>query len=74
MESGAIDAIVCDHWTKGGAGATVLADAVIAATNKHYNFKVLYDLNINIEEKINIIAKEIYGAGQVILADKVNFQ
>ncbi|PBC31316.1 C-1-tetrahydrofolate synthase, cytoplasmic isoform X2 [Apis cerana] len=71
MESGAIDAIVCDHWTKGGAGATALADAVIAATNKHYNFKVLYDLNINIEEKINIIAKEIYGAGQVILADKV---
>ncbi|XP_043785149.1 C-1-tetrahydrofolate synthase, cytoplasmic [Apis laboriosa] len=71
IESGAIDAIICNHWTEGGAGATALADAVIAATNKHYNFKVLYDLNINIEEKINIIAKEIYGAGQVILADKV---
>ncbi|XP_031367074.1 C-1-tetrahydrofolate synthase, cytoplasmic isoform X2 [Apis dorsata] len=71
IESGATDAIICNHWTEGGAGATALADAVIAATNKHYNFKVLYDLNINIEEKINIIAKEIYGAGQVILADKV---
>ncbi|XP_003697425.1 C-1-tetrahydrofolate synthase, cytoplasmic [Apis florea] len=71
IESGAIDAIICNHWSEGGAGATALADAVIAATNKHYNFKVLYDLNINIEEKINIIAKEIYGAGQIILADKV---
>lgn len=71
IKSGAIDAIVCNHWAEGGAGATALADAVIAATNKNYNFKVLYDLNINIEEKINIIAKEIYGAGQVILADKV---
>lgn len=71
IKSGAIDAIVCNHWAEGGAAATALADAVIAATNKNYNFKVLYDLNINIEEKINIIAKEIYGAGQVILADKV---
>ncbi|XP_043582317.1 C-1-tetrahydrofolate synthase, cytoplasmic isoform X1 [Bombus pyrosoma] len=71
IESGATDAAICNHWAEGGAGATELADAVIAATNKVSNFKVLYDLNIGIEEKINIIAKEMYGAGEVVLADKV---
>ncbi|XP_003700207.3 pug C-1-tetrahydrofolate synthase, cytoplasmic isoform X1 [Megachile rotundata] len=71
IQSGAADAIICNHWAEGGAGATQLADAVIAAVNKPSNFKLLYDLDTGIEEKINIIAKEIYGAGQVILADKV---
>ncbi|CAK9807659.1 C-1-tetrahydrofolate synthase, cytoplasmic [Anthophora plagiata] len=71
IESGASDAVLCNHWAEGGAGAAELADAVINATNKLSNFKVLYDLNIGIEEKINIIAKEMYGAGQVVLADKV---
>lgn len=71
IDSGATDAVICHHWAEGGAGATNLADAVIAATNKPSNFKVLYDLRVSIEEKINIIAKEMYGAGQVVLADKV---
>lgn len=74
IESGATNAAICNHWAEGGAGATELADAVIAATNKVSNFKVLYDLNIGIEEKINIIAKEMYGAGEVVLADKVSSQ
>lgn len=73
IESGATDAVVCNHWAEGGAGATELADAVIAITNKLSNFRVLYDLNTSIEEKVNTIAKEMYGAGQVVFADKVNF-
>lgn len=72
MENGATDAVICTHWAEGGAGATALADAVIAATEKNSNFKLLYDLDDSIEEKINKIAKEIYGAGQVVLAEKVN--
>ncbi|XP_018368197.1 PREDICTED: C-1-tetrahydrofolate synthase, cytoplasmic [Trachymyrmex cornetzi] len=71
LESGATDAVICTHWAEGGAGATALADAVIAATEKNSNFKLLYDLEDSIEEKINKIAKEIYGAGQVVLAEKV---
>ncbi|XP_076235203.1 pug C-1-tetrahydrofolate synthase, cytoplasmic [Calliopsis andreniformis] len=71
IESGATNAVICTHWAEGGAGATELADAVIATTEKPSNFKVLYDINASIEEKINIIAKEMYGAGQVVLADKV---
>lgn len=70
-ESGAFDAVICTHWADGGAGAVQLADAVIAATEKPSNFKLLYDLNLSIEEKINIVAKEMYGAGNVVLAEKV---
>lgn len=71
MESGATNAVICTHWAEGGAGAIALADAVIAATEKNSNFKPLYDLEDGIEEKINKIAKEIYGAGKVVLAEKV---
>ncbi|KAH0949272.1 hypothetical protein HN011_001197 [Eciton burchellii] len=71
LENGAVDAVICDHWAKGGSGAVALADAVIAATEKPSNFRMLYDLEDSIEEKINKIAKEMYGAGQVVLAEKV---
>ncbi|XP_076666632.1 pug C-1-tetrahydrofolate synthase, cytoplasmic [Andrena cerasifolii] len=71
ISSGASNAVICNHWAEGGAGATELADAVIAATKTPSNFKVLYDVNASIEEKINTIAKEMYGAGKVVLADKV---
>lgn len=70
-ESGAFDAVVCTHWADGGAGALQLADAVIAATEQPSNFKLLYDVNSSIEEKINTVAKEMYGAGTVVLAEKV---
>lgn len=72
LESGAEDTVICTHWADGGPGAIALADAVIAATKKPSNFKPLYSLDLSIEEKINIIAKEMYGAGEVILADKVS--
>ncbi|XP_032670767.1 C-1-tetrahydrofolate synthase, cytoplasmic isoform X2 [Odontomachus brunneus] len=71
LRSGASEAVVCSHWANGGAGATALADAVIAATNTPSNFKVLYNVEDSIEEKINKVAKEIYGAGRVVLAEKV---
>ncbi|XP_058796751.1 C-1-tetrahydrofolate synthase, cytoplasmic [Phymastichus coffea] len=74
LENGATDAIVCTHWADGGKGALELADAVIAATSKPNNFKFLYDLNLSIEDKINTVAKEMYGAGEVVLADQVKLK
>ncbi|XP_043482868.1 C-1-tetrahydrofolate synthase, cytoplasmic [Leptopilina heterotoma] len=71
LESGAADAVICTHWAKGGLGAAQLADAVIAATNKPSNFQFLYNINASIVEKINTIAKEMYGAGEVVLTEKV---
>lgn len=64
--------MICTHWAEGGTGALKLADALIAATEKPNNFHLLYDLESGIEDKINKIAKEMYGAGQVVLAEKVN--
>ena len=72
MRSGAADAVICTHWADGGPGAAALADSVIKVTNKRSNFKFLYDINSGIVEKINTIAKEMYGAGEVVLADKVS--
>lgn len=69
--NGAFDVVVCSHWGEGGAGACDVADALVKACNQKSNFKFLYSLEIGLEEKINIIAKEMYGAGSVELAEKV---
>ena len=47
-ESGAFDAVISNHWAKGGAGATELASAVERATQAQSNFKFLYDLNVSL--------------------------
>lgn len=65
LEAGAEDAVVARHWMDGGDGAKALGDAVIAACEKPSNFKFLYDLDLSIKEKIEIICKEIYGADGV---------
>jgi len=57
--------VISEHWEKGGEGALELAKAVIAESEKPDNFKFLYDLNSTIKEKIELIAKEIYGAAGV---------
>jgi formyltetrahydrofolate synthetase len=64
-EGGAEDAVVCRHWALGGEGAVELANAVIKAGNKPANFHFLYPAEKSIKEKIEIIAREIYGADGV---------
>lgn len=46
LEAGAFDAVVCDHWARGGAGATLLAEAVVAASKQPSHFQFLYDLDV----------------------------
>ena len=65
IASGALGAAIADHWANGGAGATELAEMVVDAANQDNNFKFLYDLDLPIKEKIEIIAKEIYRADGV---------
>ena len=65
LDAGAEDAVVARHWMEGGDGAKALGEAVIAAAEKPSNFKFLYDLDLSIKEKIEIICKEIYGADGV---------
>jgi len=53
-------------WAKGGEGGIALAEKVLETLeNKESNFKVLYENELPLAEKITTIAKEIYGAGSV---------
>ncbi|XP_065051570.1 C-1-tetrahydrofolate synthase, cytoplasmic-like [Rhopilema esculentum] len=69
-EAGAFDAVSCTHWADGGAGAVNLAKAVEAASKEKSNFSFLYDVKLPIEEKIEIIAKKIYGADGIDLGEE----
>lgn len=53
------------HWEKGGEGALEFADAVLDACNEPNEFKHLYDLDMPLRKRIDLIAKEVYGADGV---------
>lgn len=53
------------HWQYGGEGALELADAVIDACNEPNDFKFLYELSTPLRTRIELIAKEVYGADGV---------
>ena len=58
-----VNAVVSEGWAKGGNGTQELAKAVIdVVENKATQYKPLYDWKLPVKEKIEIIAKEIYGA------------
>ncbi|KAG5667299.1 hypothetical protein PVAND_015285 [Polypedilum vanderplanki] len=72
IENGAFACVTSNHWAEGGKGAVDLADALIEACKQpNSDFKFLYELDLSIEEKINRIAKEMYGAGNVEFSQKV---
>ncbi len=56
---------VSEHWAKGGDGALELADAVVDACNDEVNFKYLYELDTPLRKRVELIAKEVYGADGV---------
>jgi formate--tetrahydrofolate ligase len=63
-------AILTQVWAKGGDGGKELAKEVVnVISKKQSNFKPLYEDKLSIEEKINKIAKEIYGADGVKFTD-----
>lgn len=54
---------LCDVWAKGGEGGIDLANQVLEQIEKGKDeYKPLYSLELSIKEKIELIAKEIYGA------------
>lgn len=57
---------LCEVWAKGGEGGMDLAEKVLRAIDKSSNeYKPFYDINLSIQEKIEKICKEIYGADGV---------
>ena len=66
-----VQAILSEGWAKGGEGTTRLAAAVVdVVENKATQFKPLYDWKSPVKDKIETIAKEIYGADKVEYSKK----
>ncbi|WP_374831974.1 formate--tetrahydrofolate ligase [Paenochrobactrum pullorum] len=61
-----VKAILCRHFSEGGAGAEVLAHEVAQlADNNHDTLNLLYEDHLPLWEKIQVVAREIYGAADV---------
>ncbi len=69
-ESIGVHFALSEVWAKGGEGGIELANKVLDALKEPSDFKFLYDEKLSIEEKLNIIAKEIYGADSVKILPK----
>jgi formate--tetrahydrofolate ligase len=54
-----------EHWAKGGEGALELADAVLDACRDEVKFQYLYPLEMKLRDRVDVIAKEVYGADGV---------
>jgi formate--tetrahydrofolate ligase len=67
--------VVASHWSDGGAGAEALAHAVVATIDGvPGNFRLVYDDADTLWEKVNKVAKTIYGASAVTADTKVRAQ
>jgi len=65
----------CTHWSQGGAGASALAEAVVdLAENDTSDFRYLYDNDLTLWQKAQCIAREIYGASDIVADMKVRRQ
>ncbi|KAJ2159586.1 tetrahydrofolate synthase [Coemansia sp. RSA 552] len=70
-EAGAYDAVPTHLFARGGAGATELAEAVVRCCDANEaKFRVLYDQDLPIKQKIEAIAKEFYRAGSVSFSEE----
>jgi formate--tetrahydrofolate ligase len=67
-QNGAL-AAVSEHWLKGGDGAIELAEAVVQACSEKSRFKFLYELDTPLRKRIELVAKEVYGADSVTYSD-----
>ncbi|RMZ85489.1 hypothetical protein DV737_g724, partial [Chaetothyriales sp. CBS 132003] len=65
VAAGAETAVPAAHWAQGGKGAVQLAEAVVAASAKPKDFKLLYDLDGSVHDRITQIATKMYGADKV---------
>jgi methylenetetrahydrofolate dehydrogenase (NADP+)/methenyltetrahydrofolate cyclohydrolase/formyltetrahydrofolate synthetase/formate--tetrahydrofolate ligase len=66
LAAGASDAVVTKSWALGGEGAAALAAAVDRAACSPHAPKFLYALEMPLKEKIETIAREVYGASAVV--------
>ena len=67
-----VDVAISEVWAKGADGGIELAEKLLDVLDTQTaDFEPLYDLDLSIEEKIKVIAREIYGANDVTFTKKV---
>ena len=70
-----VKAINCTHWADGGKGTTELAEHVVELCDSGAaQFRTLYDDELSLWDKAATIAREIYGAEDIIADKKVRLQ
>ena len=70
-----VECKISSHWEKGGKGASDLAEEVVKiADSNSSKFKPLYDNKMSLWDKTEYVAKNIYGASQIIADKKVRNQ
>jgi formate--tetrahydrofolate ligase len=70
-----VKAIKCTHWADGGRGTTELAEHVVELCDSGAaQFRTLYDDDLSLWDKAATIAREIYGADDIIADKKVRAQ
>ena len=62
-----VNAVLAEHWAKGGEGAIALANEVVRLCEEPNDFRFSYDLDKSIEDKIHDIAHKIYHAKHALL-------
>lgn len=65
VESQGVRFAVGEHWLRGGDGALELADAVLDACQEPVDFRFLYPLELPLKERVELIARKVYGADGV---------
>ncbi|NNF40422.1 MAG: formate--tetrahydrofolate ligase [Woeseiaceae bacterium] len=67
-----VRSVTCTHWADGGAGAVALAEEVISLCDSGVSqFRTLYNDDLSLWEKTATIAREIYGADDIIADKKI---
>lgn len=70
-----VDAVDCTHWADGGAGAIDLAEKVVELCDSDAaQFRTLYSADTSLWDKAKTVAREIYGADDIIADKKVRDQ
>lgn len=73
LSAGAADAVPAAHFAQGGAGAIDLAKAVVKTCDQstsQQDFKLLYDLEGNIQSRLETLCRNMYGAAEVTLSEQ----
>ncbi len=69
-----VDVVLASHWADGGAGATDLADAVVALCERPSTMTFTYEDDMPLWDKVSAIATRVYGASEVTADTKIRGQ